>query len=363
MLEKGKIESKQFTVLVFMFTTGSSLLLAPSMVASESKQDAWLAAIFGVVVGVLLTWLYQTLGNRYSDMTLVEYSEKILGKWIGKVIALLFFTFPFLLAALVLRNIGDFMTTQIMPETPIQSIHIIFLIVVMMGTRMGIEPFARAAELLFPWFIVLFIFLVCFTSPQIKLQNIQPVLEDGMKPILRAILFLTGFPFLELVVFLMIFPYVNRSKEAGQAFRRGTWLGGAVLIVLTALAILVIGADLTTRNLYPSYVLAKKINVGDFLQRIEAIMAGMWFIAIFFKLTVCFYASTLSLAQTLKLNDYRILVFPLGMILIVLSLVISPDIVYDLTVVFKIWTPHAITLGFFVPLLLLGVAAVRKIKG
>ncbi len=360
MLEKGKINGRQLTVLVIMFTTGSSLLLAPSMLSSEAKQDAWLAAILGVVVGGLLAWLYQSLGNLYSDMTLVEYSEKILGKWIGKAVSLLFFTFSFLLAALVLRNIGDFITTQFMPETPIQSIHIIFLIIVMMGTRHGLETIARSGEILFPLFIVFFLLLVILTSPQIEVEKIQPILEDGINPILRSTLLFIGFPFLELVIFLMIFPYVNKPKEAGKALFMGTWMGGVILILLTALAILVEGPDYTSRKLYPSFYLAQKINIGNFLQRIEAIVAIMWFIAIYYKLTICFYVSALSLAQILNLKEYRMLVFPLGMILIVLSIVISPNIVYLVSIIINIWTTYALTFGLFLPLLLLGIAAVRR---
>jgi spore germination protein KB len=330
------------------------------MLAAKAKQDAWLAAIFGLVVGLLLVWLYKTLGILFPNMTLVEYSEKILGKWIGKAISLLFFTFPFLLGALVLRNIGDFLTTHVMPETPIEAIHLIFLIIVMMGTRYGLETLARSGEILFPWFIVLFLFLVIFISPQIELEKIQPILEEGMKPVLQSTFLFIGFPFLELVNFLMIFPYVNNPKDAGKAFFRGTLMGGIVLILLTALAILVEGADQTARNLYPSYILSQKINIGDFLQRIEAIVAIMWFISIFFKLTICFYVSTISLAQILKLKEYRMLVFPLGMILFVLSLIVSPNIVYISTLVLNIWTSYASTFGLFIPLLLLGIAAVRK---
>lgn len=360
MLENGKIGGWQFTVLVFMSTTGSSLILVPSMLAGKAKQDAWLAGIFGLVVGLLLVWLYQTLGNLFPDMTLVEYSEKILGKWIGKAISLLFFTFPFTLGAFVLRNIGDFMTTQIMPETPIESIHIIYLIIAMMGTRYGLETLARTGELLFPLFALFFLMLVIFISPQIELEKIQPILEDGIKPILQGSFLFIGFPFLELVIFLMIFPYVKNPKEAGKAFFRGTLMGGVVLILLTFIAILVEGADDTARNLYPSYILAQKINIGNFLQRIEAIVAIMWFISIFFKLTICFYVSTISLAQILKLKEYRMLVFPLGLILIVLSLVVSPNIVYIATIVLDVWPSYVSTFGLFLPLLLLGIAAVRK---
>ena len=293
-------------------------------------------------------------------MNLAQYSEKILGKWMGKAVSILFLPFPFLLASLVLRNIGDFLTTYIMPETPIQFIHMMMLIVVMMGIRLGIETIARAAEIIFPWFIVLFLMLVIFVSPQIEVQKIQPVLEEGMKPVLHAALLFAAYPFMEFVTFLFIIPHVNRPGEVGKAFFAGTCMGGAIIVVLTALSILVIGPDHTARDIYPSYVLAQKINIGDFLQRIEAIIAGLWFITIFFKLSISFYAATLSLAQILNLKEYRMLVFPLGMIMVVFSLASSPNIVYNFTVILEVWVFFAGTFGLFLPLFLLGVAAIRK---
>lgn len=140
----------------------------------------------------------------------------------------------------------------------------------------------------------------------------------------------------------------------------GTLIGGMVTILITFLSISIIGADFTTNNVYPTYTLAKKINIGDFLQRIEAVIAVIWFISIFFKLTICFYASVLGLAQILNLKEYRSLTYPLGMITVVLSLVITPNIVYYQVITAKIWTPYALTFGFFFPLLLLVVGILRK---
>ncbi len=343
-----------------MFTAGSSLLLAPAMLATPAKQDAWLAGILGLGAGLLLGLLYTKLGSLYPAMNLAQYSEKILGKWMGKAVMLLFLPFPFLLASLVLRNIGDFLTVYIMPETPIQFIHILMLIVVMMGIRLGIETIARAAEIIFPWFIVLFLLLAILVSPQIDLQKTQPVLEEGMKPVLHGALLFAAFPFMEYVVFLFIIPYVNRPEKVVKAFWAGTSMGGTVIVLLTALTILVIGPDHTAREIYPSYVLAQKINIGDFLQRIEAIIAGLWFISIFFKLIISYYATTFTLARILNLKEYRILVFPLGMLMVVFSLVSSPNIVYNMTVILEVWVFFAGTFGLLLPLVLLGVAAIRK---
>ncbi|WP_227940046.1 GerAB/ArcD/ProY family transporter [Alkalihalobacillus deserti] len=360
MLEKGKIGARQFTVLVILFNTGTSILLAPSLLASEAKQDAWLAGILGMGVGLLVVCLYNTLGNLYPNMTLIEYSEEVLGKWVGKATSLLYFIFTFTLTSLIFRNIGDFLVIQMMPETPIESLHLIFLIIVIMGTRLGLEVLSRSAEILFPWFSILFLLLVLLISPEIKFENIQPMLEEGIKPVLNSAIKFIEFPFLELVTFLMIFPYVNRPKEASKAFLVGTLIGGFILIMVTLLSILVLDPITTIRQIYPSYSLAKRINIGDFLQRIEAIVAGMWIISIFFKLTICFYASNLSLAQLFKLKDYRPLTFPLGMILFVYSLVVSPNIIYNINISPQAMIPFGFTVGLFLPLLLLGITALKK---
>ena len=109
MLDKEKISQRQFTVLVMMFIIGSSILISPSGLALEAKHDAWIAVIFSVAIGLSLVFLYVSLSNRYSNMTLAQYSELIIGKWAGKFLSLLYFFYFFILSALVLRNLGDFL--------------------------------------------------------------------------------------------------------------------------------------------------------------------------------------------------------------------------------------------------------------
>jgi spore germination protein KB len=359
-LEQGQITNQQMIILIALYTVGSSILIVPAGLAVDAKQDAWLAAILGVGVGLLIVWMYGALANRFNPMTLIEFNELLFGKWLGKTAVFLLITFCFLLGALVLRNIGDFMVTQIMPKTPIQAVHIVFAMIVVMGARLGVETLARSAEILFPWVILLFFISVLFLLPQIHPENIQPVLEQGIKPIIKATIPFVGTPFLELVVFLMITPYLKQSQGIKKTFFLGVLFGGGILILVVTLTILALGPGVTARNVYPTYVLVKKINIGHFLERIEAFMAGIWFMTIFFKTTICFYVSALGISQILKLKDYRILTFPLGVLLLVLSIISYPNMAYMIQFVSKIWFFYSFTYGCLLPLLLLLVAYVNK---
>ncbi|MDR0267138.1 endospore germination permease [Paenibacillus sp.] len=360
MQENGKISLRQFSILVTLFTVGDSLLVLPSGMASQVKEDAWISAIIGVGIGLLAVCLFTVVASLNPEMTLVEFNNKILGKMLGTVLSLLFVVYFLLGAAANIREIGDFMTTQIMPETPIQAIHIMFLCIVVMAVRLGLETFARAGEIFFPGFVLFFILFVLFLLPQVHIENIQPVFGEGFISILRGSIIPATFSPLELVVFFMIMPYVNQPKHILRSFTMGALIGGIALILLILLTDLVLGAEATASKMYPSYNLAKKINIGQFLERIEAILSLMWFVTIFFKIVLFTYGITLGLSQIFKLKEYKVLTMPCAVFIMVLSICIAPNIVYYTDAILWYWPFLDLTFDVLFPSLLLGVYILRK---
>ncbi|SFJ21556.1 spore germination protein KB [Paenibacillus sp. UNC496MF] len=358
MTEQGKINARQLAILTLLFSLGSSILIVPSGLTAVAKQDGWLSALVGVGIGMLLIGLYVALSRRYPGQTLVQFAEQILGTWLGKLVGLLFFSFYLLLASLVLRNVGDFITTIVMPETPIQIVHLLFIMAILTGASLGLEVIARTAEIFLPWIMTMLLLLIVFLLPQIQFDRIQPVFEAGTKAIIHGSLSVISIPYLELTVFLMIIPSVNKTN-IGMPFLKGAMLGGLVIVVITLLCVFVLGWDFASRHTFPSYTLAKKIQVGEFLQRIEVLVAIIWFLTIFFKLLLCFYAALLGFAQVLRLQSYRPMIVPFGILIGVLSIIVYPNIVYFRVFAGEIWPFYSATFGLFLPLLLLVVSWFR----
>ncbi|WP_243291622.1 endospore germination permease [Bacillus sp. FJAT-47783] len=362
-LEDGKISSYQFKCLVILFTIGTTILVIPKGLASNAKQDAWIAAIFGVGIGVFVIWIYNKLSIRFPHMTFVQMNETVFGKWLGKGFSVIFLSMSFTYTAIVMFYTGNFIRTQLYPETPLEIIHIVLALILVMGVRHGLETFTRTAEIFLLFFFFLFVFLVIFISPQIQFENIEPVFDVDAKPLASSMLSLVVTSSINSVVLLMIFPaYVNQTKESQKAFLIGNLLGGFVMIMITLLCIFVLGANITAMQMFPSYALAKKLDVGNFIQRIEAMLAIMWFISVYFKMVIYFYASCLGMAQVLNLNDYRPLIFPLGMISVVFSLTAFPNVVYQQEWDTKTSEPFSISVGFILPLLLIVVDKIREKK-
>lgn len=193
--------------------------------------------------------LYNKVGQYFPNMTLAEYNEKLFGKWLGKLLSLFFIFFSFIGAAAVLFDMGDFVNTQVMPETPIQANNIIFAIVVVMGVRLGLETLVHAAEIFFPWIIMLFIILVACLLPEIQVVKLQPMFVVGVKPLIKAALSVAGTASFPFIVLFMVFPaLVNDHYKAGKAFLTSTLIGGACFVIITFLCISVLGAKMTERH-------------------------------------------------------------------------------------------------------------------
>ncbi|MCY9530353.1 MULTISPECIES: GerAB/ArcD/ProY family transporter [Paenibacillus] len=359
--EQNNISVRQFTILVFLYSVGTAILVIPSSLAEEVKQDAWIASIISIGISMLLVKLYSIVAQHHPRMTLVEMIEKRLGKWLGTAISWFFVFFALITSSELLNYMGFFMTTQILPNTPMIATNIIFAFIVVMGVRLGLEVLARSAEILFPYFILLLLILLLCIAPQIDIHKIQPIFESSMKPMIRATLLFSSIYLFPAVVFLMIYPSSTPEvSKATKAFYIGVLLAGIVLTIIIACTILVLGAETTSRQLYPSYALAKRIMVGTFFQHVEVVVAVMWFITIYFKMSMYFYVSCVGLSQTLRLHDYRILVYPLGLLLVIFSIIVHPSSVHYSDYNKTTWIPFVATFGILVPLLLLAVSIRHK---
>ncbi|PKR76663.1 spore gernimation protein [Halalkalibacillus sediminis] len=348
-MDNQTISPRQFMFLVILFIVGSSILIVPTPLAAQAKQDAWLSISISVLIGLVLTLFYNHIAKLMEGKTFVQATIMVFGNWFGRFLLIFYLSFLFILASLVLRNIGDFMTTEIIPETPLQFTHILFMIVVVWGAYLGLEVIGRSAEMFMPWIILLLLFFTVSLAPQIKTENLQPFLGEGIMPVISSSTIVTGTPLLELIVFLMIIPYVKDGKTKRKSWVLGVLIGGITLTLTTLFCLLVLGSDLTALNTFPSYKLAQKISIAGFLEGLEVVIGIIWMLTIFFKIVVLFYSVTVGIAQFLTMDDHRPLLLPIGMGMIVLSIIAYPDVAYFESFVADTWFPYALTHGLILP--------------
>lgn len=89
-MEKQIVGTRQFAVLVLFFIIGDMLWFLPSFMVNAAEQDAWISALIGLPIGLLAAWFLFHFADQFPGMSLVEINWKVLGKWLGSVLTILY---------------------------------------------------------------------------------------------------------------------------------------------------------------------------------------------------------------------------------------------------------------------------------
>lgn len=361
MLEDGRISPRQAALLMVSFLLGSAILIIPSALAVSAKQDSWLSMIAATLAGLGITALYTSLALRFPGQNFIQYSEKVLGKVLGKAAGLVVIWFALHLGSLVLRNFGDFLNATVLQRTPMEAVNAIIILLVVLAVKGGLEVIARVNLVIMPFLILLLLALLLLAIPELDIRRLMPVMESGVMPVFKGALSAIGFPFAETVLFTMIIPYVNNPGSARRAIIFGALAGGFLLLLIILRTLLVIGPA-TARLWYPVLEAVRMIDLFNIIQRVDAAVIINWIGFGFMKITVCFYAFVLGLAQWLNLSDYRPLVLPAGVLMLALSILVYDSYVDEVFFAAVIWYPYALTVALLLPLVMLGAAMIRGSK-
>lgn len=324
-MEKAKISAYQLLVLIFLFEIGSAILVP---LAIEAKQDAWLAVLIGLAGGCCLFLVYHSLYSYYPDIPLTEYMQILLGSVLGKVLAFFYVLYFMYNAARVLRDFGEMLIIVFYPENPLFVMNVLIVLVVVYTIRKGIEVIARTGELLFIIMMLIGIsgIILIIISGIIEISNLEPLLEEGLEPVIKTAFTQTlFFPFGEIIVFAMIFPYLKQKSKAMKTGLLGLGLSGLIIALIMAMNISVLGVNLISRSHFPLLSTIQTIEFAGFLQRLDITFMLSTVIGGFFKISLYFYASLAGAANLFNIKNSAQLAYPLGLLLLVLSITIASN--------------------------------------
>ncbi|MED3954642.1 GerAB/ArcD/ProY family transporter [Priestia aryabhattai] len=360
-MEKAKISAIQLFILMVLYELGSALLVP---LAIGAKQDAWFAILLGMLGSFILFLVYHKLYTYYPNLLPTEYMQKILGRVMGTVLACVYVLYFMYDASRVLRDFGEMLLAFAYPGTPLFIANALLILVIIYTVRKGIEVIARSGELLFIFMYVLAIsgFILIVTSGLIDIENLQPTLEKGLlNPLKVAFSETLYFPFTEAIVFTMILPYLNDSKRAKVTMLCATGLSGINLAITMLINVSVLGVNLTERSVFPLLTTVESIQVADFLERLDVFFMVSMIIGIFIKITVLFYAATIGTANLFKVSSPSRLSYPLGVIILFLSITIASNVQEHLHEgLHVVKTILHIPLFIVVPFILLLLAVVKN---
>jgi spore germination protein KB len=245
-----------------------------------------------------------------------------------------------------------------MLRTPSLIFGVIFLLVCAYATFMGLEAFLRANEVLLPLLIIAGILASSMAFPDKDFKLLLPIMEEGIAPVLRG-----SIPLIALMAEMVVIGMIQPALSPPTVLKKASI--GAVLIISALFVgpltgpIAIFGAELATKQIYPTYEQIKYIKLA-FLENLQPLAVLLWLAGSFGKISLFYYASSLGAAQVFGLTNYRRLVIPVGLVILILAVFAFPNIVVIRQFISGSYAIISIGLGMILPMVLLGIAGLKK---
>jgi spore germination protein KB len=355
------IRGSQFYFLTVNYILGTTLFVLIQSVVQSGGRDAWLIPLWGGLCGVVFAFLWIWLYRLHPGKDLVQISLAVLGRPLGTVAAVLYFFHFVMIAGFVLRNLSDFLTGTIMPQTPGPVFHIMFLIVAAYAALQGVETIARLSQLLTPLLVFPFWFVILLATVNWDWVRFIPAFQPETLAGIFRYHSILGYPFLETIALFMFFPFVGHNL--GRMMTGGI-ATAAVSISLTVFAIIgSLGVERTAHLNFPIFSLVEEVALNEVIINIHSVISIILLVLIFIKLQVLIFAAFETLRQTVKPK----LRWPLLLGILLLMAGAAPSVVEN-SIQNGEWTrkyvfPYNAFFGLAIPILLLAVTWIKTAAG
>lgn len=355
-MEEKAITYKQGVSLIVLFLTGSSIIFTP---AKAAKQDIWLAIVLAMLFVLPLLFIYERLIYIFPDKDLFDILQITFGKGIGKIVSILYVWFSFHLGSLVLNNFGDFISVIGLTETPKAVPVICIALLCILSVKYGIKVVGRWGELAAVLVAVSITTATVLLIDKMDINNLKPMLYNGIKPVLKGTFSTFAFPFGELVIFTMVF---NTFKEKGvsKVYRKGLLLGGIPIFITSLREVLVLGVNIAEIYYFPANAAARRIDIGDFIQRIEILISLVFLIGGITKVSMCLLATSKGIAKLFNLKDYRAIVTPIGIMMVNLTILSYESVMEMSEWTAKVWPYYSFLFQAILPIIIFVCVEVKR---
>lgn len=355
----GSVRVSELAVCLSLFEVGSTTLF---LMGGEAKQDAWLAMLIGAFAGLLLLIIHLTIHHQEPELDLFLLLKRYMGKILGTVVCFSFIGYFAYEASRNLRDLSEVTTLTLLNKTPMWLISVISLLVVANTVRYGYRVLFLICMILFPVMVFGYV-LISILIPATGLFHTElslPVLENGWGNIFKAAIpEIVSFPFGQVVLFLVFYPYARKGKNLNKIVIIAYIATAVSLTFINQLIIFVMGPDIAMFSTLPLLQTVQLIDMTEVLERMDALFTLLLFLGLGIKIAFFFQGAVIGL-ERITGASYRKWILPVGFTVYGLSF-LSPNFTEHLQV------GRGITLIYsspifqvFLPLILLIVILIKK---
>ena len=158
----------------------------------------------------------------------------------------------------------------------------------------------------------------------------------------------------------MVFSNISKVKNYNKTFITGLLVGGGLIFLATLRNILLLGSGTLSRVYFPSTMAISLIQQGALLERLEMLVAIIFLVCAFVKISICTFAVCNGISKVFGFNDYKFTATPVVLLMLSFSFIVYKSIMEMTFFAFSIWPFYAFPFEVIIPLIVFILAEIRS---
>lgn len=283
---KEGISSHQLLTLSFVALLSPFLRLLPSTVAEQAGSAAWVSAALSLLPAGLLAAIISSLRKSFPQgKGLSHLLTDFFGKFGGSLVIFLWSLWLVFHSGFLLRSGADRFIATIYPTAKP-----LFFIAVMgalctVAAFGHIKPLARSAELFRPLLLFVIGLVLVFTLEDVEPTFLLPVTDAHIEGIAKGLPLAAEAVSVALVCMAFLLGCVRPEAKPRSLL---PWLLGATAlnVLLCTVSVGSLGKTYTAALSYPFFIMARDLSILSGVERIEALVVGLWLLPDFVLITL-----------------------------------------------------------------------------
>ncbi|NLY86588.1 MAG: GerAB/ArcD/ProY family transporter [Tissierellia bacterium] len=244
-----------------------------------ANQDIWLM-IISTFYCLLFNIPLIFLAMRFSNLSIIQYMEKIFGKYIGKVLGILYGLF-FIRVAIHYYYIEiQMIRTTFMDELSPIIIILVLMIVSIYEASRGLEVSVRTVEFFGPIVVASLILFIVLGFNNIDLTVLLPIYEDSTLSRINMGAIEASLIFTDPNLLSMTFPSLSNKKDVVKIVVKSKIYSQLIIILMVIATQVSLGVEQARHSNFPFLTYVRLVRTYSIFERIEAAFLVTWLIIV-----------------------------------------------------------------------------------
>ncbi len=292
-MRNNKINCLQFASIFVSLIPASLSGLGIFAIIKAAGIDGYLSVLLGGILSIILFLIFLYIFNYEPDLPITKKTISLFGKVFGNIINIIMVAVALISCIVLIYNLNNFVVSQFLAETPHLIVGGLFVFLIFYINTKGIETMTRTYLIFVIINYLFFVITLLGLMPTFEFSNLKPILATGFERPLLGVFYVISINITPIFLLTAIPKNSLQDKEKVKKALTFAYILSVISIFIIVLMILGnFGIYLSSYYQYPEYMVLKRINFFNFLDRLENILIIQWIFNTFISSSFIVYFIT-----------------------------------------------------------------------